>query len=231
MKHDRLWVKWIHVYSVKNRDFWTMDIPAGLTWSLRKIWAGRDVVLSTGGFDQFQHAGKYSIQKMYKHLRHYSSTVQWKRITCNSKATPKAIFVTWLALLNRLATKDRLVKWNLNVDKQCVLCQEKEETVQHLFFECNYSSSNWKVVLQRIGVGVQRNTWEEEVMWAAKKSRGSRAKDKVCSYAFTETIYAVWLQRNAKLFRNTLDSSVAVSNRILYHIACRSDDSMRSCIH
>ncbi|XP_021849733.2 uncharacterized protein [Spinacia oleracea] len=37
MKQDRLWVKWIHIYYVKNQNFWSMPVPNGLTWSLRKI--------------------------------------------------------------------------------------------------------------------------------------------------------------------------------------------------
>ncbi|XP_056690170.1 uncharacterized protein [Spinacia oleracea] len=209
MKQDRLWIKWIHVYYVKNKDFWSMDIPEGLTWSLRKVWASREILTDVGGPDQFVHVGKSSIHKMYKHLRQQGSSVIWKRIICNSKASPKATFVAWLALQNRLATKDRLVKWNLQIEKCC------------------YSKAVWNGVLARIGEAYSGSNWQDVCHWAAKKSRSKRSRAKVCSCAFTETVYAIWLQRNAKIFRNTLDQSEVVISRMLFHIACRSDDRMK----
>ncbi|XP_056691739.1 uncharacterized protein [Spinacia oleracea] len=127
MKQDRLWIKWMHTYYVKHHNFWTMQVPNGLTWSMRKIWANRDVFVDSGDTGQFITHGKYSIQKMYLHLRQNATAVSWKRIVCNSKASPKATFIVWLALQNRLATKERLLKWNMQIDGGCVNCQTQTE--------------------------------------------------------------------------------------------------------
>lgn len=43
------------------------------------------------------------------------------------------------AKLNRPHTKDRLSKWNRAIDKYCVLCTNRIEDKDHLFFNCNYS--------------------------------------------------------------------------------------------
>lgn len=39
---------------------------------------------------------------------------------------------------------DRIIKWNSAVNGVCVLCQLEEETCQHLFFSCQYSSKVWR---------------------------------------------------------------------------------------
>ncbi|XP_021844803.2 uncharacterized protein [Spinacia oleracea] len=230
MKQDRLWIKWMHTYYVKHHNFWTMQVPNGLTWSMRKFWANREVFVDFGDIDQFITHGKYSIQKMYLHLRQNATTVSWKRIICNSKASPKATFIVWLALQNRLATKERLLKWNMQIDGGCVSCQTQVETLEHLFYECIFSKRVWSSVLSKIGVDITIQTWQGEIDWEAKKSRGTKPRDKICNMAFVETIYNIWLQRNSKVFKSSIDYVDVISSRIVFLIACRCDDQMRKCL-
>lgn len=37
-------------------------------------------------------------------------------LICNNKASPKSTFVLWMAIQNRLATKDRLMSWKISSD-------------------------------------------------------------------------------------------------------------------
>lgn len=89
---------------------------------MRKIWHTRDVFLLANGVDQFVVAGKFKIQKKYKHLHNCGDQVEWKRLMCNSKASLKSTFIGWLSVQNRLATKDKLLSWNLSIDGICGLC-------------------------------------------------------------------------------------------------------------
>lgn len=52
--------------------------------------------------------------------------------------------MAWLAVLNRLATGDRMGKWSTQADTSCILCRAPIETRNHIFFECSYSSAVWK---------------------------------------------------------------------------------------
>ncbi|XP_056685776.1 uncharacterized protein [Spinacia oleracea] len=221
MKQDRLWVKWIHTYYVKQMDFWTMPIPSGLTWSLRKIWQYRDVLMQAGGVTQFVHNDKFKISKMYKHLQSGASHVHWKRITCNSKASPKGTFITWLALQNRLPTKDRLISWDIDISGECEFCLVHEEKLTHLFFECQYSKEIWSRVLTQMGMQRTIQTWDDEVRWAAVQSRSTKERAKLCSISFIETVYAVWIQRNSSVFNDHYDPIESVVSRILFCVACR----------
>ncbi|XP_056685650.1 uncharacterized protein [Spinacia oleracea] len=223
MKQDRPWVKWIHIYYVKNQNFWSMPVPNGLTWSLRKIWHSRDMVMQVGTFDQFTYASKFKINKMYKYLHDIGGHVSWKRIICNSKATPKAAFIVWLALHKRLPTKDRLRGWGMNISSTCELCQAADESLDHLFFDCSVSKEVRSGVLQHLGVSRLVMQWELEVQWCSVKSRSTKEADIRRSIAFSETVYALWLQRNANLFKNKLDSIDCIVRRILFIVACRCE--------
>lgn len=52
-------------------------------------------------------------------------------------ARPKAYIIMWIALHQRLAIVDRLAEWGVKVNKECTLCQETEETIEHPM--CNVS--------------------------------------------------------------------------------------------
>lgn len=52
---------------------------------------------------------------------------------CNNRATPKCKFLLWIAAHYRVPTKDWLLKWGLAIDKGCVMCDEVEEIIDHIF--------------------------------------------------------------------------------------------------
>ena len=47
-------------------------------------------------------------------------------------------FIGWLAMLNRLSTKERMHKWGFNGYTKCVPCRNKIENREHLFFDCSF---------------------------------------------------------------------------------------------
>ncbi|XP_021837875.2 uncharacterized protein [Spinacia oleracea] len=177
--------------------------------------------MQAGAFDQFIYAGKFKISKMYKYLHDIGGHVAWKRIICNSKATPKASFIVWLALQKRLPTKDMLRSWGMSISSSCELCQAADESLDHMFFDCSVSKEVWSCVLLQLGVSRSVMQWELEVQWCSVKSRSTKEADIKRSIAFSETVYALWLQRNAKLFKNKLDSVDCIIRRVLFIVACR----------
>lgn len=60
--------KRVHIYYIKEKDFWTIPVPNGLSWSLRKFLHNRDLLQSAGGGEKFVQSEKFKIQKMYVHL-------------------------------------------------------------------------------------------------------------------------------------------------------------------
>ncbi|XP_056697341.1 uncharacterized protein [Spinacia oleracea] len=159
--------------------------------------------------------------EMYKFLHPVGDQVGWNRLICNSHASPKSTFIAWLAVQNRLATKDRLISWQLNIDGTCGLCQLEIESLAHLFFSCSYSKDIWRQVLIQLGVSRGVLPWQEEVQIAIKRSRSKKKKACKYSIAFIESVYCIWLQRNSKVFRDHVDPVKAVVNNIMFNVDCR----------
>lgn len=86
---------------------------------------------------------KFSTKETWNIVRVASPQNSWLCGIWFSKATPRYAFVTWLAVLGRLSTMDRIARWNQGVDPMCVLCKNDPVTRDHLFFECSYSSQIW----------------------------------------------------------------------------------------
>lgn len=116
-----------------------------------------------GGRSAVSKGGAFSIGMMYKLLRGCFQKVQWKRTICNDKASPSSLFITSLALLDRLATVDRLIKWQNVCDPICVLCKSVPESAQDLFFTCSYSAYVWQEVLDLLHINRSPGTWQQKL--------------------------------------------------------------------
>lgn len=65
---------------------------------------------------------------------------------------PKCKFFIWLASLNRCWTVDWLARRGLEHLELCLLCDQKEETVQHLLVACAFGRQVWFQVLSLINL-------------------------------------------------------------------------------
>ena len=67
---------------------------------------------------------------------------------------PKGNVVGLVLVLGKLNTKDRLVRMNIILvgEENCILCHNHLESVEHLFFSCNYSWKLWSSCLNKWNV-------------------------------------------------------------------------------
>lgn len=107
-------------------------LSSNCPWLLRNNFYTRDLLVRISALT----VGS-ALKKTYLVLQGAYERVTWIRLLCNNRATPKNKFILWLTLLNRLATLDRISKWNTNCDPVCKLCNEHHESVHHLFFSCS----------------------------------------------------------------------------------------------
>ncbi|XP_048498219.1 uncharacterized protein LOC125496719 [Beta vulgaris subsp. vulgaris] len=175
----------------------------------------------------YEHNGKFSISKFYKALREPIAQVRWKRLLCNNKASPRSLFITWLAVLGRLATKSRLAQWNMISDTTCVLCNDAEEDIQHLFFNCPFSTDIWMKCLNLLGIGRRPMAFLDEISTAAIKCRKKNNKNQLYGMLFAEAIYNIWIQRNHPVFEGNHKLPDQTMDLILFNVACRIPDSMK----
>lgn len=105
----------------------------------------------------------------------------------------------WVAARNRLQTCNIIQKWNNLVNTLCVLCQEEQETCQHLFFKCRYSGTIWK---ELVG-GIMKNRftfeWNELLdVVSQSSSRFTSTELFIIRYTFQAWVHSVWRERNAR---------------------------------
>jgi hypothetical protein len=64
----------------------------------------------------------------------------------------KCRFFIWLAAHNRCWTADRLAKRGLNHPEKCLLCDQAEETLDHLLVACSFSRIFWYQLFRKFGL-------------------------------------------------------------------------------
>ena len=80
----------------------------------------------------------------YEFLRFKGTSVSQVKVVWEPWCLPRHGFILWLALLRRLRTRDRL--HFVDADASCVFYQDHEESHNHLFFACSWTSLLWSKV-------------------------------------------------------------------------------------
>jgi hypothetical protein len=75
----------------------------------------------------------------------------WERIW-KSWASGKCKFFLWLATHNKCWTADRLAMRGFAHPEHCPLCDQEEETIDHLLLSCVFSRQIWFYVLEKFGL-------------------------------------------------------------------------------
>lgn len=97
---------------------------------------------------------RFSTAKTWVTLHPPGVPVTWHSQIWFKGRVPKHAFISWLAAWNRLATKDRLRVWGMNVSPSCLLCSGFDECRQHLFFDCTFSAEVWSYFCSRLSVSL-----------------------------------------------------------------------------
>ncbi|KAF2579924.1 hypothetical protein F2Q68_00006907 [Brassica cretica] len=67
---------------------------------------------------------RYDTGKVYHHLCGDQAVVQWAGAVWSSKSIPRHSFHSWLVVLDRNPTRDRLLSWGLQVSHLCLRNQK-----------------------------------------------------------------------------------------------------------
>lgn len=97
--------------------------------------------------EEVQNWNTFSIKQVYGKFRGEFQKIEWRRLVCNNAASPKWTFILYLALNQRLQTKDRLAMWGIVDNTRCIMCDLGTDSIEHMFFQCAYSVEIWEKVL------------------------------------------------------------------------------------
>lgn len=156
----------------------------------------------------------FSSKDTWEHLRDRSPPVYWNRVVWFKEHIPRNSFMSWLALLRRLPTKDRLRRWGINVPEVCVLCSAETENHHHLFFECEFSSSIWLPFASQVWPNPPNDLHSAAAWINFSTARMGPVATSVLKLHFQSTIYLLWKERNARIFSAVSSSPASIRVRL-----------------
>ncbi|XP_039007586.1 uncharacterized protein LOC120135385 [Hibiscus syriacus] len=109
--------------------------------------------------------------------------------------------IAWMAILDRLPTKNSLQRMGIISDGLCVLCNDDLETRDHLFIECSLADSLWKAILHLSGLRPSFSSWNN---FLASTSHAWKCKSlliTILKLAWCAFLYSLWEERNRRLFK------------------------------
>ncbi|XP_059639813.1 uncharacterized protein LOC132282220 [Cornus florida] len=168
---------------------------------------GRDKVSWT-----LSPTSNFSLKHSFNALIPPAPLFTWNNILWFSKHIPKHAFVSWLTLHNRLYTKDRSFTGHRGVSTLCNLCMNEDETHEHLFFKCSFSSYIWDHVQHTCGLycGERNHTfiakWIDNV-WNGNCNSMDAITVRLC---FSAAIYFIWKERNKRTCAGIMSSPHAM---------------------
>uniref|UniRef100_A0A803Q6E2 Reverse transcriptase zinc-binding domain-containing protein n=1 Tax=Cannabis sativa TaxID=3483 RepID=A0A803Q6E2_CANSA len=185
-KKDNLWVKWVHNVYINKDSWWEYEAPIQSSWYWKKLVELKNEWKDQINTSQFA-AGNYKISDVYNHMTVGNQVCHWSKQVWSRMNIPKHSFLLWLAVQDRLKTRRRLVRFQIATDAQCILCNESDETAEHLYFCCKFSKECLEQVKAWLGWGATTISLQEIIRWInrAKKSKFGRADISLHSLDFS----------------------------------------------
>lgn len=147
-------------------------------------------------------------------IRPHIPVKSWTSLLWHKGMVPRHAMTTWLFILDRNPTLDRLHSWGLDVETTCLLCGSVNETRNHLFFECQYSVEVWSFVCARLNLSGPPLAWEAILLWLPSAVT-DRALKIALLQAWQATIYCLWQERNTRFHSGLTIPPLILGYRIL----------------
>ncbi|KAK4737144.1 hypothetical protein R3W88_000841 [Solanum pinnatisectum] len=156
-----LWIQWVHTYFIRRQHIETIQIPKSASWVILQGQVSHGAL--NNAFAITQLGDKYSTHMMYEGLMPQYPKVHWKGITLHPSIHLSFKFIVWLAIHKKLATVDRLVKFGIQIPRECAYCGLTDESFSHLYFDCQITKDLWRRLCVWLGYPRVIQDWETEV--------------------------------------------------------------------
>ncbi|CAO2186422.1 unnamed protein product [Urochloa humidicola] len=162
---------------------------------------------------KLEAGGCYSSKSAYRAYFYGSVTFEpWKRVW-KSWAPNKCKVFLWLAIRNRCWTADRLAKRGLPHPEKCPLCDQEEETIQHLITSCVVARQVWYNLLQLLDLGEYIPKRRERCFadwWRKIIRKVPKDQKKGVNSLIILGAWMIWKHRNACVFEGVAPSVATI---------------------
>ncbi|XP_013629369.1 PREDICTED: uncharacterized protein LOC106335396 [Brassica oleracea var. oleracea] len=91
-------------------------------------------------------SSRFQTWKIYTYLRPELAKVRWEGVVWTKRGITRHNFHIRLVVQDRIPTRDRLIRWGLQVSSVCLLCNAADELRDHLFQECSFIFDVWALL-------------------------------------------------------------------------------------
>ncbi|XP_059654266.1 uncharacterized protein LOC132300982 [Cornus florida] len=162
---------------------------------------------------------KFSLAHTMNYLTPPSIIFPWHYLLWFKYHIPKHGIITWLAVRNRCYTLDSKPMLNKHNTNARFLCNSDYESLDHLFFSCNYSSHIWRVIQEVTRFTFQPHSWSDLIAWCS--THWISQKFLVHKLLLSAAVYFLWMERNSRAFRNKSSSPQHVMSQIKSSVRAR----------
>ncbi|XP_059650068.1 uncharacterized protein LOC132295805 [Cornus florida] len=154
----------------------------------------------------------FSLAHTIKYLLLPTFIFPWHKTIWFKHHIPKHSFIAWLTTKGRLYTLDRKPMKHKHHANACFLSLANNESLDHLFFRCEFSKVVWSFIQHTIGLYIQPSSWKELILWCF--AHWSANDFLVHKLLLSAAFYFLWMERNNRAFRKTSSSPTSVISQI-----------------
>ena len=160
-----------------------------------------------------EEGGMFSVSSTYKLLEEFmvledGLSVEEEEVFIKlwrNLAPSKVVAFSWMALMDRIPTRSNLAYRRILAPGEpcgCVLCGHGDKITTHLFVHCEVVVLIWRKVLDWLGINfiTPRNLFMHFACWSYE-SNSSRSL-KAFWLIWHASVWSIWKERNAKIFKN-----------------------------
>ncbi|XP_058216813.1 uncharacterized protein LOC131327685 [Rhododendron vialii] len=164
-------------------------------------------------------SGEFTISSLWDNLRTHLPIVAWHKVLRFPGHISRGSLITWMALLHRLNTGDRLVMFGLKFLSQCTFCHAIENHA-HLFFDCSMATQTMTLLSPQTPHMNGHQAWQPWVD-CLSNLRGKSLANIIAKLVFTVYVHHIRLERNHRKFQNSCCPPTVVAHKISNDVRAR----------
>jgi hypothetical protein len=147
-------------------------------------------------------SGEYSAKSTYVMLQSGSCRFAGHKLIWKTWAPLKVKIFLWLAFQRKHWTADRRRRHGLEAADSCYLCDQVEESIDHIITSCPFTREVWFFVLKVVGLQLPQAAQSVRSWWARVRSGLDSERRSGMDSLFALMSWQIWKERNARCFRN-----------------------------
>ena len=129
------------------------------------------------------------------------------RLIWNPVVPQKIGVFAWEAAWGKVLTLDQLKRRGMTFANRCFMCEEEEETIDHLLIHCKFTKMLWDLILSIVGISWVFPQSVLHTLLAWQGAAVGKKRKKIWFAAPLCLFWNIWRARNRLVFENEVPST------------------------